>query len=158
MAETSTTVGGTSTAPDEVTITDVLGAFVELSLQNARLVARLAHGSGITPTDLRAVSYVGGDREATPKTIANRLGLTTSAMTALIDRLETAGLVARTLHPSDRRSTRLQLTEQGSAVLAEVATVYGDAFSSALETSNLHRVRDELSGIADALRQANQTG
>jgi len=156
MAEASMTVERTSIPVDEVTITGVLEAFVELRTQAARLTATMARESGITSTDLRAATYISGDREATPKRIPHQLGLTTGAMTALIDRLETAGLVGRALHPTDRRSKRLQVTEQGSTVLAELARVYGGAFSSALETSDLRRVRDELSRIADALRHATQ--
>jgi len=45
--------------------------------------------------------------------IADRLGLTSGGMTALTERLESAGLVARRRHPSDRRVRVLFATPEG---------------------------------------------
>lgn len=49
--------------------------------------------------------------------LAGRLGITTGATTALVDRLEAAGLAQRTAHPTDRRRTMISLTKKGREVV-----------------------------------------
>jgi DNA-binding MarR family transcriptional regulator len=46
--------------------------------------------------------------------IGNRLGLSPSTMTGLVDRLEAQGYVKRRPHPSDRRVTLLALRRKGN--------------------------------------------
>jgi DNA-binding MarR family transcriptional regulator len=49
--------------------------------------------------------------------LADLEGVSPPAMTAYVDRLEAAGLVARRRSQSDRRRVQLELTEQGARVL-----------------------------------------
>ncbi len=60
--------------------------------------------------DFAALDHLSFAGELTPGQLAERLDLTSGAVTALIDRLECAGWVSRTPHPSDRRSHVLTLT------------------------------------------------
>ncbi len=48
--------------------------------------------------------------------LADALGITTSSVTSLIDRMERSGLVKRQPHPRDRRRTVVQLTKYGVGV------------------------------------------
>jgi DNA-binding MarR family transcriptional regulator len=68
-------------------------------------------------TDTQAVSYltVHGDRGQNE--LAADLGLSSSASTALIDRLEREGIAERYPHPNDRRRTLVRLTDRGRAVV-----------------------------------------
>ena len=52
------------------------------------------------------------DRTVSPTDIARYLGISTASTTALIDRLEQSGHVARTRHPTDRRSVIVSATVQ----------------------------------------------
>ena len=52
------------------------------------------------------------DRTVTPTDIARYLGISTASTTALIDRLEQSGHVARSRHPTDRRSVIVSATVQ----------------------------------------------
>jgi DNA-binding MarR family transcriptional regulator len=52
----------------------------------------------------------------TPGELARRLGLATPTVTKATHRMETAGLVARRPHPTDRRLVRIHLTERGEAL------------------------------------------
>ena len=49
--------------------------------------------------------------------LADLEGVSPPAMTAYVDRLEAAGLVARRRSESDRRRVKLELTEEGARVL-----------------------------------------
>lgn len=51
--------------------------------------------------------------QLTPTAIADRLGMTTASVTGLLDRLATAGYLARSPNPRDRRSILVTLTDDG---------------------------------------------
>ena len=55
------------------------------------------------------------------RTIGSRLQVHQTSVTNAVDRLEAAGLVQRTAHPTDRRTTLIELTAAGRG-LAERAT------------------------------------
>jgi DNA-binding MarR family transcriptional regulator len=59
---------------------------------------------GLNPTDHRCLEILQNDEDATAGELADRTGLTSGAVTAVIDRLEKAGFVRREAHPTDRRS------------------------------------------------------
>jgi DNA-binding MarR family transcriptional regulator len=71
-----------------------------LSLTDFILLEALLHKGSMTITEIQASAL-----------------LATGSMTAAIDRLESKGLIARTLSKSDRRARVLQLTVQGKAVI-----------------------------------------
>lgn len=73
---------------------------MRLSILWGNTAAELA---GIHPTDAIAVLFLNEAGEATAGQLAKVTGLTTGAMTAAIDRLESAGLATRKVDPRDRR-------------------------------------------------------
>jgi DNA-binding MarR family transcriptional regulator len=95
------------------TSADRLGAAVE-DYQAAvndfdREMARLL---GVSETGLRCLEIlIQHLPEATPRQLADRLGLTTGSVTSLLDRLEGLGYVTRSPHPSDRRKLIVRATE-----------------------------------------------
>jgi len=80
-----------------------------LDLLDDRVAASLRIGR----TDLRAMEIISRAGRALPSELASTLRLTTGAVTAVIDRLEAAGLVRRAADPHDRRKVRLELTSAG---------------------------------------------
>ncbi len=81
-----------------------------------RLVADTL-GVGLTDsTMLSELWHAGG--ALTPSVLADRVGLATPSVTAMVDRLERVGLVARRRHPHDRRSVFVELTDTGAAAMA----------------------------------------
>jgi DNA-binding MarR family transcriptional regulator len=74
-----------------------------------REVARLL---GVNETDLRCLEILVQEvPEATPRLLADRLGLTTGSVTSMLDRLERIGYLTRSPHPSDRRKLIVRATE-----------------------------------------------
>jgi MarR family 2-MHQ and catechol resistance regulon transcriptional repressor len=71
-----------------------------LSLTDFMLLEALLHKGSMTITEIQASAL-----------------LATGSMTAAVDRLESKGLIARTLSKSDRRARVLELTGQGKAVI-----------------------------------------
>ncbi|AWB91507.1 MarR family winged helix-turn-helix transcriptional regulator [Aeromicrobium chenweiae] len=81
-----------------------------------RYVLQMSHVHAMHRTDLAAIGLV-MDRDATsPKDISDGLGLSPSATSAMLDRLERAGHVRRERVETDRRSVRVEITEDALAV------------------------------------------
>jgi DNA-binding MarR family transcriptional regulator len=80
-----------------------------LSTATVLFHAAVADRLGVSVTDMKCYSVL---REAGPITageLSSRVGLTTGAITGVIDRLEQAGLVQRARDPHDRRRVVLRL-------------------------------------------------
>lgn len=82
-----------------------------------RLDAIAADRVSITRNDLRALNALERG-PLKPRDLADRLGLTTGAVTSLIDRLERRGLAARAPDPDDRRGVLVVPTDTMFAALA----------------------------------------
>jgi len=66
--------------------------------------------------------------------IGQRLGLSPSTMTGLVDRLEDQGYVQRWSHASDRRVTVLTLSRKGNATFSRETDFYRSLVDEILET------------------------
>ena len=81
-------------------------------------------GLGITPIQFAALQTVANSAASGPAIDQRRLsaaiGLDTSTVGGVIDRLEARGLLARQLSPDDRRVRLLAITGEGAKVLAAV--------------------------------------
>ena len=85
------------------------------ALQNAIRAAAtvdrsLARQLGLTAIDARAVTCVFERHGVGPAALASSLGITTAAVTAVIDRLCISEHLRRDEHPTDRRRVQLFLT------------------------------------------------
>lgn len=97
-----------------------------------------AQQQNLHPTDVRCLIYLDDQAAAvSPKTIAEQLKLSSGSTTALLDRLEKAGLVRRLPNPADRRSLLIELVEDADHVLPA-----------------LRRLRDSLHHSADRLSES----
>ena len=99
-------------------------AFIRAYAATSRALERLADTRGGLPISdhFLLVQVARGPAEGIrPTDLAARSLLTKSGLTRAIDRLETAGLVARSACPSDGRGQHIQLTERGRRVLRRAA-------------------------------------
>jgi DNA-binding MarR family transcriptional regulator len=82
--------------------------------------------------------------------LARALQLTSSASTALVDRLERQGVAERTRHPHDRRRTIVRLTERGRHIATESERYLAHALQL-LPPGLLQGFTDGLVVVADDL-------
>jgi len=68
---------------------------------------------GVNVTDMECLGLLFHKGLASPTELAAYTGLTSGAATAMLDRLEQAGLIQRRPNPSDRRGTLIVLDEAG---------------------------------------------
>lgn len=80
---------------------------------SARTLTRV---TGLTTPQLMVLEVL-RDGEATPKTIAQRVGVAQATATALIEKLEHRGLLRRQRGTTDRRQFWLSLTEAGQTAV-----------------------------------------
>ena len=76
---------------------------------------------GITPVQYAALQTVGNSPHVDQRTLARNIGLDTSTIAGVIDRLESRGLLIRSASSEDRRVRQLTLTDASRQLLAEVA-------------------------------------
>ena len=137
------------------TPTELLNALRRFGLEDDRLDATVARRLGAPPVEFKAMDHLHEARELTPGQLADRLCLTSGAVTAVIDRLERLGWVERERHPTDRRSV---IVRPGiSAEKSEAVQIYTDlanrwkrvaARMSAAERSAAVEFLDEAGRIA----------
>jgi DNA-binding MarR family transcriptional regulator len=76
----------------------------ELSTRTILFHQAVADALGVAPTDHKCLGFIAdADHPVTAGELATVTGLTTGAITGVIDRLEAAGLAARERDPRDRR-------------------------------------------------------
>ncbi len=82
--------------------------------QNAtdRFDQAVADTLGLNRTDLRVIDIIEREGRLTAGQVAERTGLTTGAVTAVIDRLEEAGYARRVRDTEDRRRVFVEVTDE----------------------------------------------
>jgi DNA-binding MarR family transcriptional regulator len=103
---------------------------------------------GLNRTDMHCVDILEREGRLTAGELARASGLTTGAVTAVLDRLERAGYAKRVRDPGDRRRVLVEATEKAHRVGEELYGDVGRAAASALRRYSL----DELVLIRDFLR------
>jgi DNA-binding MarR family transcriptional regulator len=114
-----TTMASTPPAQDEL-VDGVLAASRALVAIAVRSLAGAA--DDITLVQYRALvvlAYNGAQRTID---LANELGVNSSTVTRLVDRLERKGLAQRSTSGEDRRATLIDITRDGRAIVAAVTT------------------------------------
>jgi len=88
-----------------------------------------------------------------PTEFTRTLMLTSSGTTKRLDRLELAGLIARTPDPDDRRGTLITLTEAGVTAIRSAAPAHvervRELFFSALTPAQARAMREAADAVLD---------
>ncbi len=111
-------------------------------------------------SDLRALNML-EEGPLGAAVLAQQLGLSRGSVTALIDRLEAAGLVTRSVAPHDRRSVLVGLCDQTWQHLADIYRPLGRrvALAAAAHTDRERRMLVRgLQSITAAFDEARPTG
>jgi DNA-binding MarR family transcriptional regulator len=129
---------------------EAVGSLRALILAAERYRQTISEFVGLGITETQAISYltVHGDRGQNE--LAADLGLSSGALTALVDRLERQGIAERYPHPGDRRRTLVRLTARGEAVVQESRQWLLAAFQD-VAAADLGFVAGALRSIADRL-------
>ncbi|MFI1616147.1 MarR family winged helix-turn-helix transcriptional regulator [Streptomyces lydicus] len=103
--------------PDEVS-KEVLGLFAAINRRYLQDCEAAATPHNLTPLQAKALLAI--EDPVPMRRIAERLHAEPSNVTAIIDRLESGGLVERSPDPADRRVKRVAATTAGRTVAADL--------------------------------------
>ena len=156
-----------STSPKDLLNEEELAAwraFLRAHSTMLRRISRDLEEAGLPPLawyDVLAALKDAPDQQLRQVELAERVLLSTSGLSRLLDRIEKKGLARRTSCETDRRSFYIQLTDEGADMLEEMWPVYArgiaDDFLPALG-SNPCEIRQTLESIGaqcDAAREAS---
>jgi len=85
----------------------------------------VARAAGMTAAERKCAGLLAERQRMTPGELAQETGLTTGAITGIVDRLAKAGFAARVAHPTDRRSVIVEARRSD-----ELMALFGPIFAS----------------------------
>jgi DNA-binding MarR family transcriptional regulator len=91
-------------------VADGAQVFRAYQTSNDNFDQAIADHLGMNRTDMRCVDLIDQAGGMTAGELARAAGLTTGAVTAVVDRLERAGIARRVPDPGDRRRVRIEAT------------------------------------------------
>lgn len=148
----------TKSTVDRPALVDALA--VQLGRRHGGTVIAFHHAVaeqlGVNATDLKALDLATIHGSTTAGQVAEVTGLTTGAVTFLIDRLEGAGFLTRTRDPLDRRRWTLTVTpecaQQVTHLFEPLAADMRD-LAQEFSTDDLETIRRYLAGSDDILNR-----
>lgn len=144
--------------PERAAAMELVHRLREVAVRLELAMGEFARTTGLHGTDVRALirlldaERAGGD--ATPGWLAQQLGMTSQATTAVIHRLEAAGHVERLRSRSDGRSSQLQVSDAAVALGWQFFGPLLDrliATTEALTPGEQSLVTDYLTAVTSAL-------
>ena len=131
---------------------ELLGALDAVIRAERGLAGQLSDRAGIHETGLRALAQISDTGYATATELSGYLGLTSGAVTNLVDRLAAAGLVERRPNPSDRRGSLITLSTTGERVIADARARYATVLRSVQAATGVD-LTSVLNDVATGLLQ-----
>lgn len=116
--------------------------------------ARLWQQAEITLTQLTVLRELRTGRQTAGR-LGEKVGLSPTSLTRLVDRLERRGLVNRQRVAGDRRLVEIALTASGERLLGEIKVFRGTPLFHAVEAMTAHerrRLTDSLRRLVSATR------
>lgn len=101
----------------------------------------------------RALLIIESGYAHTPGEVAEVMKIGKTTVTGILDRLETDGLITRTLDPDDRRSFVLALTDTGRELVQQIDNLRRDPLKRALQAMEVADLEALYQGL-EALTQA----
>ena len=139
-----------STRPEAQAIREAINRKELAATRQRSALARLL---GLSESDVLAIQHLAVAGRLTPSQLGSMLGMTSGGATALVQRLEREGFVAREPHPRDRRSARLRLTpdieRQAGEALAPLVEAIDDLVDR-LPAGDRRMLTRFLAAVADA--------
>ena len=132
---------------------ELIGRYRAATNADAALDARAADRLGISVTDLHCLNVVERGGGVTAGQLATESGLTTGAVTSVVDRLERAGFARRVRDQADRRKVNVEVTP---AFYARAEDIWGPIAADWERELGARFSADQLDTIADFLEQAGE--
>jgi MarR family transcriptional regulator, organic hydroperoxide resistance regulator len=127
----------------------------EIELWNA-VDARLKSEFDLPLTHFEPMSVIDSLPGCRVYDIATELGITTGGTSKLIDRIEANGYCRRLPNPADRRSSLLELTEEGKRIFAASGEAFDEELQRWLGSAVPERTLRQFAATLTRLRAAGR--
>lgn len=148
----------TPTSPEPV-LQSHLGYWVRLvSNHVSGAFARALQEHGLSVAEWVALNQIAQAASANPAGLADAMGMTRGAISKVLDKLQSKGLISRATREEDNRMQHLALTQQGKRALPELTAIADgndDYFFGALDVNERARLRTILMKLADTHQMHN---
>jgi DNA-binding MarR family transcriptional regulator len=133
------------------------------SAQGALFGQAVANAIGLSTVELECMGLLHVERRVTAGRLAEITGLTTGAITGLVDRLEKAGFVRRERDDTDRRKVRISVVPEAAVRVEEfyvplqrALNQVWDGYSEAELQLLLRFANDEYKAVLEATEALNE--
>jgi DNA-binding MarR family transcriptional regulator len=106
---------------------------------------------GVNATDMECLGVLFFKGLSTPKELAEYTGLSSGATTAMLDRLENAGLIHRKPNPADRRGTHITVADEAKTKVGPMFTSVRNEQHQLVSSYSV----EQLEIIADYLKRSS---
>jgi DNA-binding MarR family transcriptional regulator len=137
------------------TVDAVLRKLRRVNLEGSLFGQRVAIRFGLSESDIEALEALIDTGASTAGALSELMGLTSGAITRLIDRLEQSGYVRRAPDPADRRRVIIEVVPEKVAAVKDLLDTIRARESAELGSfseSELRTINDFLSRMADVAR------
>lgn len=121
----------------------------------------VAASLGVNATDLRCLELIEAEPDLTPTRLAELAGITSGAVTGVLDRLEASGFVRRETDPNDRRRFIVRAAPERMAEVAEAYRPVLDHVEKLIAPAGASYLEDLAASLAretERLRVATEGG
>jgi len=122
-------------------IDSVLRSLRRVNLQGSLFGHTVAVRFGLSESDIEALEVLIDTGSSTAGALSDLMGLTTGAVTRVIDRLEQAGYVRRVPDPADRRRVIVEVVPENVAGVQATLGRVGDASTDDRQRCGMRRAR-----------------
>lgn len=141
---------------DEELVERALRTYAEMLALAEPIRFRLWDSRGLTMTQLRLMFALFQEDGIAVSTLAQRMDISPSAMTGIIDRLRRIKLIRRRADPRDRRVTRIYLTEEGRTLWGAVDVAVRAYVSATVRRLGRDRVEAFIAALSEFLEVAKE--
>jgi DNA-binding MarR family transcriptional regulator len=134
-------------------IDELIGEFRTAGNQDSAFDNLAAERLGLNRTDLHAVNIIENSGGLTAGELAAASGLTTGAVTGVIDRLERAGYARRVSDPADRRRVKVEVTPK---FYSRADKIWGPMASDWASRLGRRFTAEELERVIEFVRSINE--
>jgi DNA-binding MarR family transcriptional regulator len=141
--------------PKKELIDELVSEFRTAGNQDSAFDNLAAERLGVNRTDLHCLNTIENAGGLTAGELARETGLTTGAVTGVIDRLERAGYARRVPDPEDRRRVKVEVTPK---FYERADKIWGPLAADWVRTLSDGFTADQLERVIEFLRATNQLG
>lgn len=122
-----------------------------LNSNYSNLVKKYPRLKALSENEISIIRIISEGDEVIIKEIVSVLKIPKSTLTSMIDRLEKKNLIKRSISTKDRRSYKLELTEEGKKIQQEHDELENEFYSKIINSLDTYEERENFISLIDKI-------